>query len=112
MTLLPTAVCEELDARITIGDGNQYYDGDTFYERSYYIDDALAIGRIELCVDGVWSAICENVWTKEDASVACKQLGFSSAGTTLKANLAFSLPYNPCRSNQWRSTVCIGCRKQ
>ncbi len=75
-------MCEDYSARIVNSDEDDYYTGAGVETRdiTYYIDDHLAIGRIELCFDGVWTAICEDVWTREDASVACHQLGFSRAG--------------------------------
>ena len=47
---------------------------------NYYIDGELALGRIELCLQGKWSPICQDDWSDIDASVACYQLGFSRAG--------------------------------
>ena len=38
-------------------------------------------GRIEICVDLTWTTICNKVWDNRDASVACRQLGFSPYGT-------------------------------
>ena len=37
-------------------------------------------GRVEICVDGVWSSICYDQWTDIEASVVCFELGFSSQG--------------------------------
>ena len=38
-------------------------------------------GRVEVCVGGIWSSICRDTyWSNEDASVICKQLGFSPYG--------------------------------
>ena len=73
-------MCEDSDARIVIGDDDIYYDAEESINIDYYINDNLAIGRVELCVRGTWSPVCGNVWTQEDASVACRQLGFSGAG--------------------------------
>lgn len=115
-TIHCTALCEDYNARITLGDGQEYYDGDIAKDDTYYIDDALAIGRIELCLGGKWSAVCENVWTKEDASVACKQLGFSNAGIYCYCWLYVvpvlkAIPHF-IRSYKWRSALSIGRRKQ
>ena len=39
-------------------------------------------GQVQVCVGGVWGAIClNNYWNNSDASVVCKQLGFSPYGT-------------------------------
>lgn len=40
-------------------------------------------GRVELCYDGVWGKICSSGWGKAEATVVCRQLGFSSEGIDL-----------------------------
>ena len=37
----------------------------------------LIAGRIEMCVDSEWSALCHDGWDGNDARVACGILGFS-----------------------------------
>ena len=37
-------------------------------------------GRIEICLSESWGTICDHFWENQDASVACRQLGFSEYG--------------------------------
>ena len=38
-------------------------------------------GTLQVCVKNTWGTICDNNWSMQDATVACKQLGFSKYGT-------------------------------
>ena len=49
-------------------------------EDFYFIKDELVRGRVEVCVEGRYGSICDDVWDYEDASVLCRQLGFSPYG--------------------------------
>ena len=51
------------------------------------IEPSKVSGYIELHVTGEWRSVCDNFWTREDAKVACKQLGYSTYGT-------YCLPYH------------------
>ena len=37
-------------------------------------------GSIEVCQDGSWYQVCDEGWSQEDATVACKSLGYSELG--------------------------------
>ena len=41
------------------------------------------VGRVDLCVRGTWGTICSNSFDNKDASVVCRQLGYSSYGKSI-----------------------------
>ena len=63
-------MCRETDANCVVS-----------VEERFLIDDRLSVGRVEVCSGGRYGTICDDVWTDQAASVACRQLGFSPYGT-------------------------------
>ena len=73
--------------RIIVGDSDEeFYTmsnniGQSDYDSDFsVIDDMLSRGRIEVCNGTVYETVCADGWDYNDASVVCRELGFSPYG--------------------------------
>lgn len=74
------------DLRLNVADDYEYFGGNTQYDDAYFIGGTsgmgLIRGRVEVCINATqsWGVVCDDNWTNLDASVACRQMGFSPYG--------------------------------
>ena len=45
------------------------------------------VGRVEVCYDNRWGIVCANHWSRTEAEVVCRQLGFSKSKAIQPATL-------------------------
>ena len=75
------ALCRDGDMRlIPAGSDQSFYLGLTSLTTFDYINMYLSRGRVEVCVNGSYGSICNNLWDNIAASAVCMQLGFSRYG--------------------------------
>ena len=81
------ANCTDGSIRLMVGEDYEYYMAETDYDQLYYIDDKLSRGRVEICKGGGYHTSCVDSWDERDASVVCRELGFSPNGEKVNCHV-------------------------
>ena len=75
-----TSACVNGSVRLLVGTGTSFYVSEGSYPENFFISNQLARGRVEICIGGQYGAVCNTGWGNTDATIVCRQLGFSSYG--------------------------------
>ncbi|XP_019860164.1 PREDICTED: deleted in malignant brain tumors 1 protein-like [Amphimedon queenslandica] len=69
-------------------------------------------GLLEVCIERLWTTVCDKTWDFNDAAVACKQLGFSSYGAMplyncyTEGQLSFGITNISCNGSEEQIFGC------
>ena len=89
--------------RLNVGQSDDYFTANNDYDSSFFVGgmegSGLLRGRVEYCDRGSYVGICyDSSWDVKDATVVCRQLGFSPYGEAMNVSLTMLLiPRNVCQ---------------
>ena len=69
-------------------------------------------GRIEICMEGIQTILCDDSWDIKDAQVACRELGYPPYGAVPTYNcytdsqLSFGITHINCTGNEEHLVNC------
>ncbi|CAI8048095.1 Scavenger receptor cysteine-rich domain superfamily protein, partial [Geodia barretti] len=70
-------------------------------------------GRVEICFNGLWGSVCDDLWDARDAQVVCRQLGYDGSSTAIQqhpvksnASLFYYLNNVGCSGDEDRLSEC------
>ncbi|CAI8018786.1 Deleted in malignant brain tumors 1 protein [Geodia barretti] len=73
----------------------------------------LEDGRVEICFNGFWGAVCDDSWDNRDAGVVCRQLGYNGTSVALgshpvlsNASLSYHLDEVDCNGDESMLSEC------
>ena len=66
-------------------------------------------GRVEVCVNFNWGTVCDDFWGVPDATVACRQLGFSDRNAVATVLASFGQGTDPIVLDDVR---CVGTERR
>ncbi len=70
-------------------------------------------GRVEICFNSTWGTVCDDFWGVQEASVVCRQLGYSPTGAVATVRAFFGQGMGPiflddvsCSGSELRLVNC------
>ena len=93
--------------RLLVGDDYAYYYGEVNSDYGYtYIKDTLSRGRVQICIGREYTQVCADLWDDQDASVVCRELGFSPYGELARTVSLCTYCHEVLQAGQIEELIC------